>query len=97
MMRVCKPGGKVACLDLGHPSMPGFKQLYQFYFYNVVPIIGKLSYDKYDSYAYLSHSLTHFPNQEELKGIMTGVGLKNVRYWDLFMGTMACHIGEKKA
>ena len=45
MQRVVKPGGKVVVLELAKPSMFGFKQLYNFYFSYILPIIGKLSKD----------------------------------------------------
>ena len=56
-------GGKVVVLELAKPSMFGFKQLYNFYFSYILPIIGKLSKDN-SSYAWLPESLRRYPHQK---------------------------------
>lgn len=42
MVRVAQPGGRIVSRDLGKPDLPGFKQLYYFYFESVLPLLGKL-------------------------------------------------------
>lgn len=42
MVRVTKPGGRIVCLETSQPTIPGFKQLYFFYFKHVMPLAGKL-------------------------------------------------------
>ncbi|MEW6087900.1 MAG: bifunctional demethylmenaquinone methyltransferase/2-methoxy-6-polyprenyl-1,4-benzoquinol methylase UbiE [bacterium] len=95
MRRVVKPGGRVVCLDLGRPVIPIFQHIYIFYFFKVVPFLGQIVSNQREAYTYLPHSLHSFPGQEELKKIMEKVGLKDVRYWNLFGGAMAIHIGIK--
>ena len=47
------------------------------------------------AYEYLPESIRKFPPQEELKKIMEEAGLYKVRYYNLFNGIAAVHIGTK--
>ncbi len=96
MTRVIKPGGRVVCLDLGHPEVPVFRELYNFYFFKLVPVLGKMILGKKDPYNYLPNSLTTFPSQKEIKKIMEDAGLADVKYHNLLGGAMAVHVGVKK-
>jgi len=96
MMRVVKPGGKVVSLELSKPTWPPFKKLYYFYFYKVLPFLGKLFADRYEQYAWLPESLTNFPDYKELAKIFEKVGLEKVEVYPLTGGIAALHIGYKK-
>ncbi|MBI5207067.1 MAG: bifunctional demethylmenaquinone methyltransferase/2-methoxy-6-polyprenyl-1,4-benzoquinol methylase UbiE [Candidatus Firestonebacteria bacterium] len=96
MTRVVKHGGRVVCLDLGHPEIPVFREIYNFYFFKFVPCLGKIILGEKDPYNYLPHSLITFPTQKELKKIMEEAGLRNVKYYNLLGGAMAVHVGEKE-
>ncbi len=92
MQRVVKPGGKVVVLELAKPSMFGFKQLYNFYFSYILPIIGKLSKDN-SSYAWLPESLRRYPHQSEILEIWKSLGYENATYHELTGGIVAVHEG----
>jgi demethylmenaquinone methyltransferase/2-methoxy-6-polyprenyl-1,4-benzoquinol methylase len=95
MKRVVKPGGRVVCLEFSHPKNPLFGKLYDLYSENVIPSIGSVVAGDRDAYVYLHESIKKFPDQERLKAIMEGAGLYNVKYYNLFNGIAALHIGEK--
>ena len=38
--RVTKPGGRVVCLETAPPSNTVLGPLFEFYFFNIVPLIG---------------------------------------------------------
>lgn len=95
MIRVAKPGGRIISLDLGKPRIPGYKQLYNFYFYNVMPAITTAFQGKKDAYNYLPNSLDEFPAQEGLIRIMKEAGLKDVKCYEFAGGAAAVHIGIK--
>lgn len=95
MARVVKPGGKVICLEFSHPESALFSKLYDFYSFSVIPKIGEMVTGNRDAYVYLPESIRKFPPQEELKKIMEAAGLYKVRYYNLFNGVAAVHIGAK--
>jgi len=94
MKRVVKPGGRVVCMEITHPQVPVFKQLFAIYFYRLVPIVGGLIAGDPKAYSYLPNSLTHFPPAEPLKRIMQEAGYRDVRYRLIGLGTMAIHVAE---
>jgi demethylmenaquinone methyltransferase/2-methoxy-6-polyprenyl-1,4-benzoquinol methylase len=96
MLRVCKPGGQVMVLEFSNPTMPGFRQVYQFYFENVLPRIGQmLARNDKDAYRYLQKSVGQFPDGQRLIERMVGVGMTNCRFQTLTGGVATIYIGEK--
>lgn len=95
MARVVKPGGKVICLEFSHPESAIFSKVYDFYSFSIIPKIGEMVTGNRGAYEYLPESIRKFPPQEELKKIMEGAGLFKVRYYNLFNGVAAVHIGVK--
>jgi len=91
MRRVCRPGGKVVCLEITQPRIPVFKQFYQLWFDRAVPLLGRLVAGDNAAYSYLPASVKRFPDPEELKARMEESGLKNVRYEILAGGIIAVH------
>lgn len=97
MMRVLKPGGRLVCLEFAKPTVPGFKQVYSFYFNKWVPFLGKIGVGQEAPYRYLHDSWKVFPHQKELKAIFAEVGLENANYYELTGGIVAVHVGSKPA
>ncbi len=96
MMRVIKPGGKVVSLELSKPNWSPFRKLYFFYFYKILPLLGKIFANSYEQYSWLPTSLTNFPNQKELAKIFRDAGLVDIEVYSLTGGIVAIHIGHKK-
>ncbi|NGQ94576.1 demethylmenaquinone methyltransferase [Brevibacillus sp. SYP-B805] len=95
MTRVVKPGGKVVSLEVSKPPFLPYRKLFYLYFYHILPWIAKLVVNKYEEYAWLPKSLTHFPDSRELAAMFRKAGLDPVRV-KLFMGGVAAlHIGIK--
>ncbi len=95
MTRVVKPGGRVLCLEFSHPGNPLFSRLYDIYSFTVIPRMGEMVAGNRDAYVYLAESIRRFPDQERLKSIMEEAGLYNVKYYNLFNGIAAVHVGVK--
>lgn len=96
MYRVVKPGGIVACLDTSHPTMFGFKQIYQLYFRYIMPLFGKIFAKSYQEYSWLQESTFKFPDAEKLKKMFEEAGYTNVSFKRYFGGVAALHIGYKQ-
>ena len=95
--RVLKPGGILAVLECSHPKLPGFRQLYHFYFGNVLPKIGGIISGSPDAYRYLPDSVLQFPRQDELARMMEHAGFDQVTYSNLTGGIAALHSGVRSS
>lgn len=92
--RVVRPGGRVVCLEITRPATPVWRDIFHFYFFNLVPRISAFFSSNKDAYTYLPHSTLQFPRPPQLAEIMTSVGLKHVSWRTMMLGTMALHVGE---
>jgi demethylmenaquinone methyltransferase/2-methoxy-6-polyprenyl-1,4-benzoquinol methylase len=95
LSRIIKPGGRLVVLEFSNPVIPGFRQLFNFYFGNVLPWIGGLVSGSRAAYSYLPASVRNFPDQKSLAAKFKDVGFENVRYQNLTGGIAAIHIGTK--
>ena len=68
--RVLKPGGTFIILEFSMPEQFPMKQLYNFYFKNVLPVIGKTFSKDHRAYTYLPESVQAFPYGEKLNNIL---------------------------
>jgi demethylmenaquinone methyltransferase/2-methoxy-6-polyprenyl-1,4-benzoquinol methylase len=93
MRRVCRPGGKVVCLEITQARIPVFREFYSLWFGRVVPRLGGLLAPDSRAYSYLPTSVFRFPDPERLKEMMEEAGLRNVRYQILAGGIIALHHG----
>lgn len=93
--RVIKPGGKIVILEFSSPIVPGFRQLFNFYFANVLPRIGGAVSGSRGAYEYLPDSVRKFPDQKNLASLMESTGFKRVKYHNLTGGIAAIHSGIK--
>ena len=94
--RVLKPNGKLAILEFSTPIIPGFKQIFNLYFTQVLPRIGGAVSGSRGAYEYLPNSVSRFPDQKNLALMMGEVGFSDVEYKNLTGGIAALHSGAKK-
>ena len=67
MVRVTRPGGRIAILEFSKPRHWLFGRLYRWYFRYVLPLIGQiLCRNRESAYRYLPESVLRFPDCEEL-------------------------------
>ena len=69
-----RPGGRVAILEFGLPSVPGLRQLYGWYFLQVLPRIGRLVSRHGGAYSYLPASVGAFPWGQAFADVLTAAG-----------------------
>jgi demethylmenaquinone methyltransferase/2-methoxy-6-polyprenyl-1,4-benzoquinol methylase len=67
--------------------------VFGFYFHRVVPAVGALVAGDRAAYTYLPDSVDRFVSPQGLADLMRRVGLRDVRYRRLGLGTIALHVG----
>lgn len=95
LRRVLKTGGRLAILEFSTPIIPGFGQLFNFYFSHVLPRIGGAVSGSRGAYEYLPDSVSRFPNQKKLAALIESTGFQEVEYKNLTGGIAALHTGSK--
>ena len=93
--RILKKGGKLAILEFSAPVVPGFKQIFNLYFTQILPRIGGAVSGSRGAYEYLPDSVSRFPDQKGLAKMMEETGFSGVEYKNLTGGIAALHLGTK--
>lgn len=89
MLRVTRPGGRVAVLELSEPRGGIISRVARFHVHRLVPWIGGLLSGARE-YGYLQQSIAAFPPAEEFAAIMEQAGLEMVRTERMILGV--CHL-----
>lgn len=98
MVRVCRPGGRVAVLEFSQPMWQPFRAIYGWYFRNVLPKIGQaLARNRQGAYRYLPESVGQFDAGEKLVQRMKSSGLVDVSHRPLTFGVATLYVGHKPA
>ncbi|MDA0196485.1 MAG: bifunctional demethylmenaquinone methyltransferase/2-methoxy-6-polyprenyl-1,4-benzoquinol methylase UbiE [Bacteroidetes bacterium] len=95
MFRVLKPGGKLVVLEFSKPVSFPFKQIYNFYFKAILPIIGKLVSNDNSAYTYLPASVNEFPYGDDFIRILSEIGFKKTTCKPLTLGISSVYTGVK--
>lgn len=95
MFRVLRPGGKVVVLEFSKPKRFPFKQLYNFYFKNILPTLGKTISKDNAAYTYLPESVKSFPDGKDFTSILDKLGFKETVCKPLTLGISSIYTGIK--
>ncbi len=96
MVRVTRPGGRVAILEFSKPRNPVLGRLYLWYFRFVLPLIGQMiSRSRESAYRYLPASVLKFPDYDALADRMRAAGLDEVKYRPFTFGVATLYVGVK--
>jgi len=95
MRRVLKSGGRLTILEFSQVRWPVFGRLFRFYFRRILPRVGAWISGTEDPYSYLPDSVSIFPNQDALAGMLRSAGFHNVIYRNFTGRVAALHVGEK--
>ncbi|HKJ42472.1 MAG TPA: bifunctional demethylmenaquinone methyltransferase/2-methoxy-6-polyprenyl-1,4-benzoquinol methylase UbiE [Sunxiuqinia sp.] len=94
-LRVLKPGGSAVILEFSKPRHFPFKQLYRFYFFHILPLIGGMVSKDASAYSYLPESVMAFPDDQKFLDILSEVGFSKVSQNRLTMGIATIYIAQK--
>lgn len=86
MYRVLKPNAPLVVLEFSKPSNWFFKQIYFFYFCNVLPFIGRIVSKDSRAYTYLPESVRAFPDGSVFANKLKEAGFKTVKCTSLTFG-----------
>jgi demethylmenaquinone methyltransferase/2-methoxy-6-polyprenyl-1,4-benzoquinol methylase len=96
MVRVCRPGGRVAVLEFSMPRAWPLRAVYRWYFHRVLPRVGQsLARNRQSAYNYLPASVGEFPRDEALAQRMRDAGLHDVRFHRFTFAVATLHVGVK--
>lgn len=95
MRRVLRPGGKVVILEFSKPRSFPLKQLYGFYFRNILPTFGKLISRDQAAYTYLPDSVRAFPDGEDFLTVLRRAGFTTPRWQSLTFGICSLYTATK--
>lgn len=95
LFRMLKPGGQLVVLEFSYPKNILVKNLYNFYFSKITPLIGRVFSKDMRAYSYLTESVKAFPNNEQFTDILKSLGYQNTSFKTLSFGIAAIYIGEK--
>jgi len=96
ILRVLKPGGIFVILETSVPDKTPYKQGYNFYSKNILPLIGKLFSKDDVAYGYLSESAASFPYGEALNNILRKTGFIEVKAMPQTFGVATIYSASKK-
>ena len=74
MLRVLKPGGRMAILELATPDSPLLRPFYNLYTRHIIPWLGQHLAGSRDAYTYLPRSIEHFPKGTDFIHIIENAG-----------------------
>lgn len=86
MVRVTRPGGRVAVLEIGRPRVQPFRLGFDVWFRGVAPLVGT-AFGQGPAYRFLVRSLAYLPDGPGLRRTLTEAGLTEVSGRALSLGT----------
>ncbi|MDD3636007.1 MAG: bifunctional demethylmenaquinone methyltransferase/2-methoxy-6-polyprenyl-1,4-benzoquinol methylase UbiE [Bacteroidales bacterium] len=95
MFRVLKPGGMLAVLEFSKPRKFPVKQLYNFYFKYILPMLGRLISKDKAAYTYLPESVGQFPDGKLFLERLVSCGYVNNAEKRLTFGIATIYSGFK--
>ena len=94
-MRVLKNDGVVLILEFSKPKYFPMKQLYFFYFFKILPFIGRMVSKDQSAYSYLPESVMAFPDDQRFLNLLQRIGFSRTRQHRLTFGIATIYQAQK--
>lgn len=95
MYRVLKKGGRLVILEFSKPKVFPLKQLFNIYFKNILPVIGRIKSKDPKAYKYLYESVQVFPDYENFTKILEEIGFTSTEIKPLSFGICTIYLASK--
>ncbi len=95
ILRVLKPGAMLVVLEFSRPRRFPMRELYNFYFRNILPALGRLISKDSSAYTYLPESVEAFPDGTDFENILKKVGFKETACKPLTFGISSIYTAQK--
>jgi demethylmenaquinone methyltransferase/2-methoxy-6-polyprenyl-1,4-benzoquinol methylase len=93
--RVLKNEGVAVILEFSKPRYFPMKQFYLFYFFKILPFVGRLVSKDSSAYSYLPASVMAFPDDQKFISVLQNIGFSNCRQVRLTFGIATIYIAQK--
>jgi demethylmenaquinone methyltransferase/2-methoxy-6-polyprenyl-1,4-benzoquinol methylase len=93
--RVLRPGALLVVLEFSRPRGFPMRQIYNFYFKNILPGLGRLISNDKSAYTYLPESVEVFPDGMDFENILKKVGFKETACKVLTFGISSIYTARK--
>ena len=97
MYRVLDTNGTAVILEFSKPKNFPIKQVYNFYFNNILPVFGKMVSKDNSAYTYLPESVKVFPDGTDFTKRMEKAGFSNLKIKKLAFGIASIYVGSKNS
>jgi demethylmenaquinone methyltransferase/2-methoxy-6-polyprenyl-1,4-benzoquinol methylase len=93
--RILKPKGKATIIEFRMPSNKIIKNIYKFYFKNILPVLGGIISGDKAAYTYLPDSVEEFDEKVNLEKLLTNSGFKDIKKYNFTLQTVQVLIAQK--
>ena len=93
--RVLKPGGVFIVIEFSMPRRFPVKQLYNFYFFRILSLLGRIFSKDKSAYNYLTESVNAFPDGNNFINVLSKAGFINSRFIPQTFGIASIYCGTK--
>lgn len=93
--RVLKDDGVAVILEFSKPKYFPMKQLYLFYFFRILPLVGRLISKDQSAYSYLPESVMAFPDDIAFLNLLQKNGFSKTSQHRLTFGIATIYIAQK--
>lgn len=95
LFRVLKKDGVLLVLEFSKPKKTPFKQLFEFYFTHVCPVLGRWITGDKMAYTYLYRSVAAFPEGEDFRILLNKNGFVSTQCTALTFGISSIYTAKK--